>query len=261
MVKKLTSPMPRPLLPLKGGKFAASYPNSRTPITWKCGKCSHIWDQRLATVKYGSWCPKCAGNTRLSIEDARRTAEQKGGECLSDKYFNNHTLMEWKCGKCSYIWSADLNHVKDAGRWCPQCAGNLRLTLEEAQQIAKARGGKCLSIEYINVEEPMDWECGDCKSRWSTSFHSIKHMKTWCPNCRYKGETETRKIFEDVTSRMFHILEGYSQRTLFGILMGTATNWRLRLSFTGSSMTSIYPGSFTNIRELRDLKSSKLGTQ
>ena len=35
------------------------YKNNKTNLTWKCGKCNHIWEARLDRVKTETWCPKC----------------------------------------------------------------------------------------------------------------------------------------------------------------------------------------------------------
>ena len=39
---------------------------------------------------------------RLTIEDAKLIAENKGGECLSEIY-NSNEKLEWKCVK-GHIW-------------------------------------------------------------------------------------------------------------------------------------------------------------
>ena len=56
-----------------------------------------------------------------------------------------------------------------------------RLTLEEIQQIARSRGGRCLSKEYKDCRTKMKWECSvghvwETKARYVTSG-------CWCPYC------------------------------------------------------------------------------
>jgi len=53
----------------------------------------------------GNWCPYCAGNAWLTLEDMRTLAQKKGGGCLSDKYFNNSTKLKWVC-KNNHIWES-----------------------------------------------------------------------------------------------------------------------------------------------------------
>jgi len=75
-----------------------------------------------------------------------------------------------------------INNIKNHGKWCPHCAGNARLTLEDAKQIALSRNGKCLSTSYSNSKIPMTWKCHQGHI-WSSPFHNIKNSGSWCPYC------------------------------------------------------------------------------
>ncbi|CAJ0833731.1 12561_t:CDS:1, partial [Entrophospora sp. SA101] len=122
---------------------------------------------------------------KLSLSDARIIAEKCNGKCLSTQYINAKSPLEWKC-KEGHIWLAPLNRIKDHGKWCPYCAGNIRLTLKEARIIAKVCGGQCLSNQYINNITPLLWQCN--KSHiWYASLNSIKNHNTWCPQCAKRG--------------------------------------------------------------------------
>ncbi|CAG8538737.1 17145_t:CDS:2 [Cetraspora pellucida] len=122
---------------------------------------------------------------KLSLSDAQITAKKRNGKCLSTQYINAKSPLEWKCKK-GYTWSASLNRIKDYGKWCPHCAGNIRLTLKEAIIIAEDRGGKCLSNQYINIITPLLWQCN--KSHiWYASLGNIKNRNTWCPQCAKCG--------------------------------------------------------------------------
>ena len=56
-------------------------------------------------------------------------------------------------------WEATAGNIK-AGKWCRKCSGREPLSIEEMRQIGLARGGKCLSTEYVNNREYLDWESG-----------------------------------------------------------------------------------------------------
>ena len=99
--------------------------------------------------------------------------------------------MLWKYAK-GHEWSTTLYRIKNMGRWCTQCAGNLPCGLSEAKEIAHSRGGMCLSTEYINLCVPMQWMCNK-GHKWFSSFNCIKHSKTWCPWCAVENR-RTRTI-------------------------------------------------------------------
>ena len=65
------------------------------------------------------------------------------GECLLKEFLNVETSMKWQC-KEGHEWKASYHTIK-AGHWCPYCTGKAKHTLEQCQQTAKDRGGKCLS--------------------------------------------------------------------------------------------------------------------
>src|SRR6185312_204748 len=95
---------------------------------------------------------------KLSLNDACMIAEERDGMCLSTEYKDNRTPLMWRCSK-NHVWSAPLSRIKNLGQWCPQCAGNMKLTLEVTKQIALLRGGECLSKRYVNQRLPLLWRC------------------------------------------------------------------------------------------------------
>ncbi|MFH1788462.1 MAG: hypothetical protein ABH834_03685 [Candidatus Altiarchaeota archaeon] len=56
-----------------------------------------------------------------------------------------------------------------------------KLTIGDMQAIAKERGGKCLSKEYINNHTKLSWQCKKGHV-WGAIPNSIK-LGHWCPEC------------------------------------------------------------------------------
>jgi hypothetical protein len=69
-----------------------------------------------------SWCFECKkGHPHyLSLSTAQEIAIERNGECLSDEYKNNSSLLLWQCAE-KHQWTASLHNVKDRGSWCPTC--------------------------------------------------------------------------------------------------------------------------------------------
>jgi hypothetical protein len=104
----------------RGGKLlSATYINANTPVKWQCSK-GHQWMTRAAQVKWGTWCPVCAGTAKHSIEDMQTLAKARQGKCLSQHYINTKTKLQWQCHK-KHIWKTAPGNIV-SGRWCPQCA-------------------------------------------------------------------------------------------------------------------------------------------
>ena len=168
----------------RGGKcLSKKYVNEDFKLEFAC-KYGHRWKASPGKIrgKRKQWCPQCAGNKKLTIEEMHAIAKSRGGKCLSKKYINNNTYLKWECKK-GHNWSAvPLSIIK--GSWCAQCAGKKKLTIEKMESIAKSRGGKCLSKKYINNNTYLKWEC-EQGHQWKASPKTIKRG-SWCPKCKKK---------------------------------------------------------------------------
>ena len=190
-----------------GGKcLSDEYVNSKTYMLWKCSVMEHEpWPAKFENIKTGKWCPLCR-NKKIGdalridgLKYANDIAESKGGKCLSQGYINNKIKLEWECilGHC---WKAPLAAVRFSDSWCPKCAkisiskGHLNPNgLLDAQNIARERGGICLSKQYMGLQKKLKWQCGDCEHIWEAIFGNVKRG-SWCPKC--KGSRGQKKIYK-----------------------------------------------------------------
>ncbi len=163
----------------RGGKcLSATYISRHTKLLWQCSK-GHQWKAQPNSVKYGKWCPFCAGVNKGTIEGMRKIARERSGKCLSPTYVNSKTKLLWQCSK-GHQWRAKPCDVK-TGSWCPFCAGKARGTIKEMRQIAWKRSGECISSTYINSYTKLLWQCSK-GHQWKATPRSVKRG-TWCPYC------------------------------------------------------------------------------
>jgi hypothetical protein len=97
--------------------------------------------------------------------------------------------------------------------------------------MAKKRGGKCLSENYINVETKYSWECS-LGHKFTNSLNKVSHGQ-WCPTCSKSGISEEicretfKQLFNDDftkhrpswlrNERGFQMeIDGYSQKLKIG---------------------------------------------
>lgn len=164
----------------KGGKcLSKEYWNVHTKLTWMCAS-GHTWDAIPNRIRDGQWCPVCNGKQKGTIEQMQAVAAGRGGKCISKTYINANTRLEWECIK-GHTWKSTAGCIK-YGQWCPHCYGNAKLTIEKMQQIAKERGGKCISKKYINKDTHLKWQCAEGHT-WRSTPGSIMKAKSWCPVC------------------------------------------------------------------------------
>ncbi len=179
----------------RGGKcLSRHYINSHSKLRWQCAE-EHKWEAISANIQQGQWCPYCAGFHSYSIERMREIAEKRGGKCLSKKCVNSYSKLRWQCAE-GHEWEATTAHIKNHGSWCPECghkrtADKRRGSIEEMQKLAKSRGGKCLSKEYVNKKAKLRWRCAE-GHEWETSPDNIQ-SGCWCSQCYYKRSADERR--------------------------------------------------------------------
>ena len=223
----------------KRGGFCLSevYKNAKAKLKWCCEK-GHHWEASLDSVKNGgTWCPHCYGNAPLSLDVANQLAENRGGVCLSAEYKACEVKMAWRCA-AGHEFSASLNKVKNAGSWCPHCAGNARLSIKVAEQVAKERGGVCLSKTYTSTKAKMWWQCAE-GHEWAASLNSIKNLKTWCRKCARKPMAHLEVARDLAAKRGGTCLSTSCERT------SARLRWRCASGHEwGASLSSVKQGSW-----------------
>jgi hypothetical protein len=186
---------------LKNGKcLSKEFIDQYAPLKWMCKK-GHTWDAGYYMIQRGRWCPQCIRDVIKEeyLEEIKQIAKSKGGKCLSDVYENNHTHLKFQC-KNGHVWMAKSNNIK-TGWWCPQCSGNAKRTLKEFQEVAKQKGGKCLSTVYVNIDTKLKWQCGE-GHEWMATPYSVE-KKSWCPFCAWKEAGKHFKQHEGILK--YHI--------------------------------------------------------
>lgn len=170
---------------LKGGKcLSDKYLGCDFKLKFICSE-GHIWETTPTIILGGCWCPRCSGVEKYTIERLQELAHKRGGYCLSKKYVDTHSKLRWKCS-VGHEWETASAHII-CGKWCPVCgtrrssAAKRKYTIDDMNNMVSAKGGKCLSDEYINGYVRLKWQC-KCGHIWEAMPCNIKLGK-WCPEC------------------------------------------------------------------------------
>jgi hypothetical protein len=190
-LKKLTIEEMQNIAKNHGGQCLSKiYNGNKSKLKWKCNK-GHVWFATPFGIKINkNWCPHCSGNIRLTIEEMKKIAISKNGKCLSDKYINTNTKLEWEC-KEGHRWLASSVNIRQ-GYWCSECVKVKKLTIEEMKKIALLRKGKCLSNKYINSNTKLKWECNK-EHQWWAQPSDIKNGH-WCYICAKKITSDKHRL-------------------------------------------------------------------
>lgn len=146
-------------------------------LDWKCSA-GHRWQADAESVKRGTWCLHCSGRQTRDLEWARALAARRGGRLLAKEFRGAKQRYRWRCAK-GHEWEIPASNVA-AGAWCPRCAGVL-VTLDDVQETARQRGGKCLSRRYLGADEKLLWSCAKGHV-WKARPVAVRYG-SWCGEC------------------------------------------------------------------------------
>lgn len=168
----------RAIASTKGGKLMSTgFLGWSRKLKWRCSE-GHVWEAMPRLIKKGRWCPEC-GLKRNTLEGMHNLAARRNGKCLSVSYKNDQTKLEWECEKGHHFLSAPRKVI--IGQWCPTCAGRNK-SLSIMQEVAKSRGGVCLSTSYARMDKHLEWQCSKGHT-WKAIPSNVLDNGSWCPYC------------------------------------------------------------------------------
>lgn len=137
-----------------------------------------------------------------------KVVSDKEGSFTESDFQDSETPLKIRC-KNGHEWVQYPKRIIKGG-WCRQCwvekyAGKhlkLKDGLSQAINLAKSRGGECLSEVYVATNQPMHWKCQN-GHEWFALLCEIKRG-SWCPNCSASvRERFCRSAIELLTGQSF----------------------------------------------------------
>ena len=177
----------------RGGRCISKvYININTHLLQKCAK-GHVWKAIPYSIKKGSQCPVCSSRKKLTIGEMQKIVLERKGKCLSLKYINSRTKLIWMC-ELGHIWIAIPSPVK-RGSWCPAYSKRPKPTkynIQDMQEMARKKGGKCVSKILESVEKKLIWQCV-VGHKWEATPTSIRRG-LWYPDCYSMNRGKIKSI-------------------------------------------------------------------
>jgi hypothetical protein len=164
-----------------------------------------------------------------TIEQCKKWAEDRGGECLSTIYVNANTPLLWKCSS-GHVWKTSSNKIR-MGSWCKECF-RPSVNLTKLKNLAETRNGKCLSTTYINNTSKLRWQCSEGHI-WSASWQSV-NQGNWCPKCGTKRAHDLQRFTIQHCHDIATINNGYCLSTEY-VNSDTKYIWKCNENHTWSA--------------------------
>jgi hypothetical protein len=136
--------------------LSKEYINYMIKLNYICSK-GHEHDSTWNNWQQGKRCPTCAGQTKPTVEQVRKSFEKEEYTLLSKEYKNAYTKLDYVCSKGhkhKIVWGN-----WQQGQRCPFCYGNIKPTIEQVKMSFEKENYILLSEKYVNSYTKLDYIC------------------------------------------------------------------------------------------------------
>jgi len=177
--------------------LSTDYQNTQQKLKYICLKCKYEGVKTFGNLSQGKGCPSCAGILKYTYEEAKYFFFKKDMKLLSKEYKNNLQKLKYKCLKCGYIGTKALGSLL-SGNLCPSCAGVLKYTYKQVEQLFLDKNIKLLSKNYKNIKQRLKYKCLNCGYVGTKALKNLKDT-FGCNKCgAKKGQNKTRYTYSEV---------------------------------------------------------------
>jgi hypothetical protein len=238
----------------RGGEcLSTEYKNGHTKLRFAC-ECGHEWMAVPLSIKRGTWCARCSGNAKKSLEDAANLAAKHGGQCLALNFPSVSSKLLWQCSR-GHQWRGRYSDIS-SGSWCPLCVRGSR-TFAELGGIANHHGGAILSraFDFKNGMSLLQARCVE-GHRFEIRARDLSHG-SWCRQCiANTRRLPIERLREYAESRGGKVLSEKIQsqkgRTWIYFECGKGHAWRAQGSSVRSRRSWCKACSYENGRNVKD---------
>lgn len=172
----------------QGGEcLSTAYDGMGQRYSFRCAA-GHVWKKIGDKILQGAWCSVCsrAEQTQRKMRrdglEALQSVVHKRNGLLKDTEYRGLAARYSVVCAAGHAWSTTGNLLM-SGAWCRQCHLDEKAqnALVVAQELAKARGGRCLTLNYPGSAAKWHWLCHRGHS-WQALLASVKKGH-WCREC------------------------------------------------------------------------------
>lgn len=164
------------------------YMGSQTKSSFKCVSCGNVWAGNPSSILYGTGCPMCSGNMKLSkiIVNQRLGADNRKIRLIGE-YTGGKAKSLFVCDICNIEWLAVPDNVS-RGTGCPACSSKARLSTSIVNdRLIKMGGDIRMTGKYVTIGTPAKFICALCGNEWTSTPNDILNKGHGCPSCARYG--------------------------------------------------------------------------
>ena len=171
----------------RGGTcLSKTYTKLSAYYRFRCAR-GHEWETIGGDILRGAWCRACANIRKVDayrrkdgLSRLQQLAQSRGGVCLSSTYEGTKAYYRFRCAQ-GHEWETKGALIV-RGAWCLRCQHEAkRIGIDAMRALAAERGGRCLSVQYVNSATKLEWACA-AGHRWDAAPATIA-AGHWCAQC------------------------------------------------------------------------------
>jgi hypothetical protein len=192
-------------------QYVSGFVGTTKKCTFSCDTCGHTWDTEPKSILRGHGCPECAKASQSSRQmltqqqflsrliDRNESSDETVDLHPGEKYLGNDIKIKFTCSR-HHTWEARPNDIVAKQSGCPQCAGTVSRTAEQALTEIKQRWPNLTILsnhfEKLGRREQIEAQC-EYGHTWNTHYERLIQGH-YCPHCnqnaRYDLATFTAKL-------------------------------------------------------------------
>lgn len=165
-----------------------TYIGANTPILHKCLIDGYEWKTAPSNILFGTGCPKCAGNIKLShTEYVNKVSLINPNIEVIENYVNANTHIKHRCKKHNIVWKVIPYSILN-GCGCVRCGmekvGDINRKSHDqyVKELSKINSNIIVIDKYINSNTPILHQCLIDGYKWNVSPGNILSGHG-CPRC------------------------------------------------------------------------------
>jgi hypothetical protein len=191
------------------------YLGNKHKMSFICSK-GHAFQHTFNKIfSRGEWCQVCVLDRQLfSINAIQEYVKNKGGTFTGEpKTVRSYIGLTCKDG---HKWRTKVERLLYQSRWCPECAKSFkgdRLTIDVVKELAIKKNGLCISNNFVDRMQPLDFSCAEGHS-WKTSAFAVFYAQSWCPCCAHDALRNNDEQKEIGLERLKNLAKSKSGRLI-----------------------------------------------
>jgi DNA-directed RNA polymerase subunit RPC12/RpoP len=209
----------------------SDYPNSKTPLSYRCTECGYVGKLRFNDLSNGAGCRQCGirrGTSlrRLDFDTFKNDMQKRGIQVRSQEYVNSGTRLQLRCMGCGQVWRATANDLRSAGTGCPRCGhkrGGRKLA-HKTEQVSRelAKLGMILLSKYERSQKLIRVRFKVCGHEVERTYNQLSR-RAKCPLCAPNARATTEDYHATATmfgGKVLKIASRVSRKSLWRCPLG-----------------------------------------